>query len=250
MVIPAAEPMERSVMRIIDFHSHILPGIDDGSSSMEMSEEMLKECAAQSVEVVAATPHFYGESMALNDFLKKRDEAYKRLAERAKNREICLIPGAETAFFPGIGSAAGIERLTLADTPLLLLEMPFRPWNGEDLREVERLAERGIRPIIAHIERFYHFQKDEKILMELFALPVLIQVNAEALLNWRTRRPGLKLFSEGKAHLLGSDCHNLRSRPPNLEAGRKVIEKKLGEEFVKRMDRLGEKLLGEKMSNL
>lgn len=234
-------------MRIIDFHSHILPGIDDGSSGMEMSEAMLKEYAAQSVEVVAATPHFYGESMSLKDFLKKRDEAYKRLVERARNREICLIPGAETAFFTGIGTAEEIGQLTLAGTPLLLLEMPFRPWNGEDLREVERLAERGIRPIIAHIERFYRFQKNEKILMELFALPVLIQVNAEALLSWRTRRLGLKLFSEGNAHLLGSDCHNLHFRPPNLEAGRKVIERKLGEEFLKRMDCLGAELLGENL---
>ena len=123
--------------------------------------------------------------------------------------------------------------------------MPFRAWSKGDLREVERLLNRGIRPIIAHLERFYRFQKDKKLIQDLFAFPVLIQVNAECLLSWKDRRRAIKLFQSGQAHLLGSDCHNLTGRPQNLMEGRAMLEKKIGRQFLNQMDQLGVSLLRE-----
>lgn len=231
-------------MNVIDFHSHILPEIDDGSRSMEMSRQMLEMCAEQGVNVVVATPHFYADRMTLKGFLHKRAAAYDRLQTEAKQCHVRLIPGAEIAFFPGVGEADGLEKLTIAGTLLLLLEMPFRSWNRGDIREVEKLLDRGLTPIMAHIERFYPYQRDKRILDELYSLPVLTQLNAEALMSWKTRRVALKLLREGKVHLLGSDCHNISFRPPNLGSGRDVIEKELGGSYCEQIDRLGEEVLG------
>ena len=70
----------------------------------------------------------------------------------------------------------------------------------------------------------------------LAELPVGFQVNAGALLHWRTRRTGLELLKMSRLPLLGSDCHNLTTRVPNLKEGRSMVERKLGEAFLRRMD--------------
>lgn len=229
---------------IIDFHTHILPGMDDGSKSIEMSEQMLELSKAQGIGVIVGTPHFYASQMTLKDFLKRRDTAYGNIYKKAAGLGIHLLFGAETAFFTGIGSASGIEELAISGTSLFLLEMPFREWTGSDIQEVEMLLDRGLTPVLAHIERFFPYQKDKKIFDELYSLPVLSQVNAEALVNWKTRRLVLKLFENNMAHLLGSDCHNISTRPPNLAMGRKIIEKKLGSPYLVQIDRLGSRLSG------
>lgn len=230
-------------MGIVDFHAHILPGIDDGSRNVRMSEQMLKLSAVQGVEVIVATPHFYADRISLDGFLKKRKAAWHSIQKAAKAHGISVVCGAEVALFPGMSRAEGLEALTFSGGSFLLLEMPFRPWKTEDLREVDRLLSRGICPVIAHLERYRGCRRGGTVMEELLKLPVLVQVNAEALTDWRTSRFALKLFREGKAHLLGSDCHNLTSRPPNLVQGRKIIQKKLGKECLERMDRLGEKVL-------
>ncbi|HIQ75220.1 MAG TPA: capsular polysaccharide biosynthesis protein [Candidatus Cottocaccamicrobium excrementipullorum] len=229
---------------IIDFHSHILPGMDDGSETAEMSEQMLKLSKEQGIDVIAATPHFYAEQMTLDMFLKRRETAFLTIQDAAACRGISLLLGAEAAFFPGIGNAGGIQQLTIRGTSILLLEMPSREWNSRDIEEVEQLLARGITPLLAHIERFIPYQKDRRMIRRLYSLPILAQVNGGALLNWRTRRLALRLFSQGMAHLLGSDCHNLTTRPPNLAEGRNMIEKKLGRRCLSQIDRLGREISG------
>lgn len=64
---------------MIDFHSHILPGIDDGSASVEESLKLLEMLAEQGVKTVVATPHFYPDRTSVSDFLRRRDAAYQRL---------------------------------------------------------------------------------------------------------------------------------------------------------------------------
>lgn len=230
-------------MSVIDFHAHILPGIDDGSPDIGVSETMLEMAAQQNVTIIAATPHFYAGRMTLDGFLQKREEAYRLVRGAAADQGIHLVLGSETAFFSGMSSADRLEQLTIGNTPLLLLEMPFRPWGDSDLREIEGLLDRGLKPVIAHAERYYPYQRGKHIFDELYSLPVLVQINAEAFLSRKTRRLALALFRAGNAHLLGSDCHNVVSRPPNLADGRRMIEKKLGALCLMQIDRLGEEVL-------
>ena len=230
---------------IIDFHTHILPGVDDGSRSTEMSEEMLKREKAQGVDRILLTPHFYADRMRMGSFLTRREEAFDKIKDIATGLGLELQKGAEVAFFPGIGRAEEIETLCIEGTDLMLLEMPFRRWEDADITEVEYLIRRGIVPVIAHIERFFGYQKSKSIMEELMDMPVLVQVNAECLLGgWSDRRLGINLFKNERAHFLGSDCHNLDSRRPNLEEGRQVLAKKLGQDVLEKIDDLGSEVLG------
>lgn len=118
-----------------------------------------------------------------------------------------------------------------------MLEMPFTEWNDFQVEEVSALVlDRGFHVVLVHPERFCASKGNVWRLRELEDLPVALQVNARTLMRWRTRRLGLKLLQETRYPLLGSDCHNLTTRPPNLAEGRKVAAQKLGDAFLTKMD--------------
>ena len=104
--------------------------------------------------------------------------------------------------------------------------------------------------VLVHPERFCFSKSNLHQLERLAQLPIGLQVNAGALLRWGTRRLALDLLQLAPVPLLGSDCHNLtsrppnlkESRPPNLKEGRKVIMQKLGEAFLTRMDQNAQRL--------
>lgn len=231
-------------MAIIDFHSHILPQMDDGSRDYEMTAQMLQTAEQQQINIIVATPHFYADSMIVSEFIRLRRHAVSKMKELALAENIRIVCGAEVAFFSGIGRADDIDALLIENTDLLLVEMPFRSWSERELYEIDLLLRRGIQPVIAHLERFYPYQKDKEIIPALLDMPVYIQINAECLTDWRMRRRAIKLFKNGQAHLLGSDCHNMSSRPENLGEGRKVLERKLGKAFLEELDEFGTSLLG------
>ena len=208
-----------------------------------MSRRMLEEAVRQGVNVMVATPHFYGDSDRIERFQKRREAAGEMVLPMARELGIEVVLGAEVAYFDNMSQAEGLDRLTLGDSRIMLVEMPFRQWSRREIQELERLLHDGYQLILAHLERYLGFQKDKSILESIWKQPILIQLNAESLLGFWNGQKAVKLFKEGRAHLLGSDCHNLTSRPPNLAEGRAVIEKKLGRGKLVQIDRLGEKLL-------
>ena len=233
-------------MPVIDFHSHVLPGLDDGSRNVETSLAMLRRSAEQGVEVMAATSHFYAWRDRPERFLERRARAWEQLQAALEPEMPRLYLGSEVAFFEGISQAAQVDRLCLEGTDVLLLEMPFRPWSGQDVDEVEDLlVRRGFRVVLAHLERYLPMRENRSLIQELLELPALVQINAESLLEWRGRGRVLRLFRDGKAHLLGSDCHGVEFRPPNLGQGRAVLSKKLGPKVLAQIDRTGAGLLPE-----
>lgn len=233
-------------MAVIDFHTHVLPGIDDGSKDLFTSLAMLECEAAQGVDILVATPHFYAWGDRVEEFLRRRQDAWDTLAA-ARTPElprVCL--GAEVAFFPGISTAKQLSELTIQGTNVLLLEMPFQPWSETNLEEVRALLERRqLRVILAHLERYLSIPGNRKRVEELLELPVTVQINAESLLDWRQRGRLVRMFRRGQAQLLGSDCHGIHHRRPNLGQGREVLLKKLGQSQLDQMDRAGELLLPE-----
>ena len=231
-------------MAIIDFCSHILPCIDDGSKSTEMSMEMLRMSEAQGVDLMLATSHFYASRQRVEDFLERRQSSYERLMECKGDVGPQLKLGAEVAFFPGISRADRMEELTIEGTDVLLLELPFAPWTKAIVDEVDALlVRRGFQIILAHLERYMEMPENRRWMGELLAMPVFVQINAESLLRWRKRRRLIEMFRKGQAHFLGSDCHRTDRREPNLGRGREVLRRKLGEGFLKDMDESGSRLL-------
>lgn len=238
-------------MPVLDLHSHVLPGIDDGSPDVETSLEMLRLSAQQGVEAMAATPHFYAWRNRVERFLRRRQRAFEQLAPHLLPGLPDLYLGAEVAFFEGISEAEMLEELTLEGTDVLLLELPFRPWSGRDLDEVEALIERrDFQVVLAHLERYLMFSENRPLLLELMDMPLQVQINAESLLSWRGRGRLLKWFRNDQAHLLGSDCHGVEHRVPNLGQGREILRKKLGQDILDRIDRAGARLLPEGKTNV
>lgn len=212
---------------IIDFHSHYLPRIDDGSSSVQMSCEMLRESKRQGIDVCVATPHFYGDRQILAEFLEKRSRSVRELKQALQNSGIetpKLIIGSEVAFFRGISNARGLEQLCIEGTDILLIELPYSVWNTAILEEVEVLSKR-FHLILAHLERFMGIRENRKLIEALIELPLDIQINAGSLLHYFRRRKINKLF--GNRYLIGSDMHNTSTRPQNLCIGRTKINSNL-----------------------
>lgn len=229
---------------ITDFHTHILPGIDDGSRNVEMSLDMLRASAAQGVECMVATSHFYATRDRVDRFLEKRRNAWETLRGQMTPEMPRVILGAEVAFFRGIGKADRMDELKIEGTDSMLLEMPFREWTQEDVDEVTTLIrERGFGIILAHLDRYIVMRENAGYVRQLMEMPLTVQINAEALMDWRQRGRLVKLFKSGHAHLLGSDCHNMGHRSPNLAQGREVLRKKLGQGCLDETDRLCERLL-------
>ena len=151
-----------------------------------------------------------------------------------------FLLGAEVAFRPGLGYEKDLEKLCLGSSRYLLLEMPFSRWTGSQIRDVTNIcAARGIIPVIAHIERYLHYQSKD-VLKMLMQQEVLIQMNAEYLLNWRTRRKGLKMLQNGFVQLLGTDSHNLTSRAPNLGEAVQYLQSREAMDAVWKQNRFGE----------
>lgn len=226
---------------IVDLHSHLLPYLDDGSDSVEMSLDMLRREAGQGVDTVCATPHFYAHRNNIETFCERRGTALEKLMSAAPDGLPRIIPAAEVAFFSGIGESPFVERLCVQGTRTLMLEMPFTEWNDFQIGEVSTLVlDRGFHVVLVHPERFCFSGSNRWQLRRLVQLPIGLQVNAGSLIHWGTRHLALELLELAPYPLLGSDCHNLTSRPPNLKEGRAVVRKKLGEDFLKQMDKNAE----------
>ncbi len=218
---------------MIDFHSHILPGIDDGASNIEISLEMLRLSIASGVDTVVATSHCY--PVDTNDamvFLEKRDAAFNILSSAiasSKERLPSIIRGAEVHFAKGLSKLKSIDKLCIENTEYLLLELPYKKWTDDVYEEIYHITRLGLKPILAHLDRYIG---QEKQFSELLSLNVLCQINASAFFDKKLRKKALNLFSNDAIHVIGSDMHNLTNRPPNLAEAYDIIEKKFGWEYV------------------
>lgn len=218
-------------MMVSDFHSHILPAIDDGSSSVEESLEMLRQEGHQGVPRVVATPHFYARRDSLDGFLTRREEAAAKLRQEMVRQEGLpeLILGAEVHFFKGMSQSEMLRELALEGTKAVLIEMPYSEWTDEMYRELARIPETlDLQPIIAHIDRYIRPLHKNENLIKMLQLPVALQANTSFFLDRRTGRMAMRMLEQEQIQLLGTDCHNLTKRPPNLQPVADKIRSKLG----------------------
>lgn len=218
---------------IYDIHCHVLPGIDDGCSSSEMSISVLRRSMEQGVCAIAATPHYYPKE-TVDSFLERRQTSYQKLLETlgdgtASLPMICL--GAEVAYHPGLINEEQLNQLCIGNSHYMLLELPFSRWSSNVLRDVRTMKSvRGVTPIIAHFERYFKIQ--EKQTLELLTnANVRIQMNAGYLLDFRRRHKAKKLLKSGIVQILASDCHNITNRPPNLGQAFQYLHKS-GMEYI------------------
>lgn len=231
---------------MIDLHSHVLPKMDDGSSSVQESVRMLRESYRQGVDVMVATSHFYGHKEDPEKFLRRRQEAMERLEEAYDALSMPeLLLGAEVAYFRGMSHCAELRDLRIGESKLLLVEMPFSGWTGRVIDDVCSIKGRlGLTPVLAHVERYPDkgdFPKYREALMEA---GVYFQCNAEFFQGGLAGMKAMGMMKKNMIHFLGSDCHNMTRRPPNLGEAAKRISKKLGRRVLEEMDEFALDVLG------
>lgn len=216
-----------------DIHSHILPKTDDGSSSVKESLSLLSLLKEQGVDLVAATPHFYADDETPDIFLERRERHFLQLKNELPEDSPQIVLGAEVLYYPGISRTERLDRFKIGDSNLILIEMPFSEWTDSVIREISDIQRfSGLDVLIAHFDR-YISHHNLKLLDFLKSEGVYVQVNADSFFDKRKCKKVLDLIKNRIVDFIGSDCHDTFSRPPLIGEAYKVIEKKLGELYIK-----------------
>ena len=225
-------------MSIIDFHTHILPGADHGSSSVENSLKQLGLMTSMGTSVAVATPHFYPSKHTIDEFTQKINASLEKLREASPNTDTSLIVGAEVLVCRHLEDMKGLDSLCIRGTKVLLLELPFKPLAEKHVEMVEGLIASGYTVVLAHIDRY--IKQSEDIINTMLTRGALAQINAEGLKRAGTRRKLMYYVKEtDRVCALGSDLHGAKKHDYKQFINCKKI---LGEHFDVIMSRT-EKLL-------
>ena len=217
---------------MIDLHSHVLPGLDDGAADESAALAMCRMAVADGIATVVATPHLYGgigvadpgAIPAAAERLRRRLTEERIVLDLRWAGEMPLLENAVALYRSGAWPAYDAGRR------YVLLEMP-PIWNGLDiLRDmVFRLRLEGATPVLAHPERL-EFLDDAKGVEGLLAQGALIQITATCLFAPVSRSHGraVEWLRRGWVHAVASDAHDVEFRPPRLSAARRWLEENFG----------------------
>ena len=219
-------------MKWIDFHTHILPSVDDGSDSPETSMSMLKVLSEQDVGTVVLTPHYYSNRESIETFVERRRKAIEALSTFGAP-PVTVRFGAEVYYSEYLFNNRDLTPLCINGTRTMLLELPFsKRFEISMIRQIDRLiGEYNVTPVLAHIERYPSLLHSAKSLSELLDIGCVLQANVSSFASFG-RRKLLSVAKKGWIGALGTDTHNLTSRPPAYREGVCVLEKAIGQQGV------------------
>lgn len=221
-----------TIANLVETHCHILPGIDDGAPDVETSVKMVRRLKEQGAKAIILTPHYYSDSISYGNFIENRNAAFKQLSAALDDDDPKLIPAAEVYITEYLFNNESLKKLCIGNSGYALIEHSFSCDFSQ--KTYERLLnlnyDFGIKPILAHIERYNALMNDEDLLDEYINAGCLTQVNISSFSDAPRgiRKKLIKYLESGRIHFIGSDCHNLSSRAPEYENGVNVILKKCG----------------------
>lgn len=221
-----------TIANLVETHCHILPGIDDGAPDVETSIKMVRRLKEQGAKAIILTPHYYSDSISYSNFIENRNAAFEKLTAALDNDDPRLIPAAEVYITDYLFNNESLKELCIGNSGYALIEHSFS--SDFSQKTYERLLnlnyDFGIKPILAHIERYSALMNDENLLDEYINAGCLTQVNISSFSDAPRgiRKKLIKYLESGRIHFIGSDCHNLSSRAPEYENGVNIILKKCG----------------------
>ena len=218
---------------MIDLHCHILPGLDDGAADLSVSTEMAKAFVADGVSVVACTSHIL-PGLYHNSGPQIR-HATAQLQQHLDRQGIPLrlVTGADNHITPNFVAELDSGRLlSLADTRYVLVEPPHHiaPPRLEDLFFALLVA--GYVPVLTHPERLTWIKSQYLLVQRLVHAGCWMQITAGSLtgaFGRNARYWAERMLNEGCVHLIATDAHDVNRRPPNLNRGRELAAKRVGE---------------------
>ena len=235
---------------MIDFHSHVLPGIDDGAKTVDDSVALVRMLLSQGIAELVLTPHFYPERQSLGQFLSSRDMSFQRLKEGLDmpNGVMRFHLGAEVFCSDYLMVSSDLNPLCIQGTQLLLLEMPFSSrWPSDCWHVIEKIQKNTITPIIAHAERYPAvLRHPSDMLRRLADMGCVIQLNCDSFTDPALQGKVMKWLDKGLVHLLGTDCHDPKDRPPRMKEAMEVIRHGLGGEMAEKLESNASRLISGK----
>jgi len=223
---------------MIDIHSHIVFDVDDGPRTKEESLALLQEAFSQGVRTIVSTSHRRKNMFETPE--KVIMENFKEVQALAKKElpELTLLYGAEIFY-----TQDALEKLenkqipTLNDTQYALIEFSSRTPYWEIRNALSKILLLGIKPVIAHIERYAELESNEKRVKELIDMGCYTQINSSSVLKPRLFGDKYRLFkkraqyflSHNLVHCVASDMHNLTERPPYMKQAFTLIKQQYGE---------------------
>ncbi len=218
--------LKESVKKImLDIHTHCLPEMDDGPKSVYESKRMLRDSCSQGVEICVATPHcVIHKCMDITDFIDKRNKRYSELKEELEadlSAYPKIILGAEVYLDNDLSKYEDIKGVCIGNSPYMLIELPHHIDLTILSEWIYNLSLKGIKPVIAHIDRYGNWQE---IIRELGDEKIMYQVNASRFLSFPGRRFISRFYKYSGNFIVSSDMHNMSSRKCNIE---KAFEKAL-----------------------
>ena len=224
---------------MIDFHSHILPNIDDGSRSIEETFNLIKEAKNVGFDAIVSTSHYMENYYETN--VPEREVWINAIYEnlQVKNMDIRLYLGNEIYLSENIiklleeGKAS-----TINDTSYVLFEMPLNaePLNLYDI--VYEMMQYKLVPILAHPERYSFVQKDPELIYDLIQKGVLMQANYGSIIGQYGEKAKIivrKFFKNNMIHFLGTDVHRQNTIYPRIPEALAQINELIGEEKLKEL---------------
>jgi protein-tyrosine phosphatase len=200
---------------MIDFHNHLIPGVDDGAADLSDSRSGMEAMVGQGAATIIATPHFRGSMAARardrKAYLAVVDKAWNQLCELGKSEfpKVRLERGAEVMLdvpSPDLSDS----RLRLAGTSFVLCEFPFMRIPPHSMRALATLVDNGVTPIVAHPERYSNMMGNLELLDDWKAAGAFLQINCGSLTGQygaAPKRIGWDLVRRGVADYLSSDYH-------------------------------------------
>ncbi len=214
----------------IDIHTHILPGVDDGSKNMDETVQMLSAALKQGIKTIIATPHFAvgRENTPVDQLNSIRDMVQAEAKKLDKDLKIEI--GNELYYSKSIIDALkSKEALTLAGGRYVLVEFSVNEKYREIYRGLNDLVRAGYAPVLAHMERYFCLNKREDLVSELIEMGVYIQMNSSSLIGGIFNSEAAlnrKLVKQGFVHFIGSDCHDQKYRVPSMQSAVDALRKK------------------------
>jgi protein-tyrosine phosphatase len=212
---------------MIDLHSHILHGLDDGARTLDESLEIARAAVADGIEVIAATPHVRDDWPTEAETMESRVAELRAALVRAAI-PLDVRPGGEIAItWVARVPVEQLRRFTLGGGRHLLVETPYFGWPVALPDLLLSLLREGLTPVLAHPERNAEVQaRPEERLAALVAAGVLVQVTAASVdgrIGKRAQDCGRLLIRNGLAHLLASDAHHASVRAVGLAAAAESV---------------------------
>lgn len=220
-----------------DFHSHILPHIDDGAGDIEEFLEMAKIAVEEGIDVMIATPHYitYESEIPKEKLIGALSNANRYLKDNKIPLEI--LPGMEVyADWDILDKIDNEEIVTINNTRYLLLELPMIDIPDYIENLLFEIELRGLVPIIAHPERNLNIQKKPNILEEWIKRGILTQLNMGSLTGLygqQPRKTGEILLKHNMVHLIGTDAHTSGKNSPRIKEGIRILNRLINPRQVK-----------------